>query len=147
MVFALLLKQFALSVREITDNCVFTVPGYPYQLGRVSQQILQDGLHTSPIHIDEIIWNEDENNEAVMILFQPLPGAKMGELNNGLLQLQSLPQWRPSQIYPEEVHITPFSKWYLLPKFVNYEGYTSSLKHIRRFKRQCRITTNNMSFS
>lgn len=56
-----------------------------------------------PIHLDARIWNEDGNNKPVMLSFQPLPGATMDKLINGLLQFQRLPHRHPKNLHPEEV--------------------------------------------
>lgn len=72
-----------------------------------------------------------------------LPGAIMDVLIKGLLQLQLLPYWGPINLHPKEVYITPCFGGYLLPTFVRYKEHTDPLKHLRRFKHQCGIATNN----
>lgn len=89
--FALLLKQFALFVREITKNwfhdSLVSLPDWDVSVNKFYRMFYTP----QPIHIDIRIWNENGNNEAAMISFQPLLGAKMDEVINGLLQLQSVP--------------------------------------------------------
>lgn len=58
---------------------------------------------------------------------------------NAIFQLKPFPQLRGTNLYPEEVYITPFPQEYL-STFVIYKGNTVPLQHVSRFKRQCGIT-------
>lgn len=74
-----------------------------------------------------------------MLPFQPLTGATLNDLINGLLQLQPLPHWCPLNLQPKEVYITPFFEGYPLPTFVSYRGCTDPFKYLRRSKCNCEI--------
>lgn len=79
---------------------------------------------SQPFHLDARIWNEDRNNEAVILQFQPLPLATIDDLINELLQLQFY--WCPLNLHLEEVYVSPSSEGYLLP-LMRYKGHIDPL--------------------
>lgn len=77
------------------------------------------------IHLDAMVWNEDEGNEAVLLPFQPLHGGSRNDLINAILQLKSFPHLQPMNLHLEEVCFTRFPQEYLLLTFM--KGHTDPL--------------------
>lgn len=59
------------------------------RLAHAGRQIFIDIYTLHPIHLDARIWDEDGNNEAIMLPYQTINGASIDDVINTILQFQA----------------------------------------------------------